>query len=80
MDPGGLSNTEVRRVVERLQSVLVSEMLGRDAVFERESQEDLPQLPLLGRKVPQLARRAANANELGPLEGHRLARRAFDLE
>ena len=46
---------------------------------ERSSRK-APELPFLGGVASQLSCRAADADELGPLEGHRSARRAFDLE
>ena len=55
-------------------------MLGGDAVFEGVLQQELPELSFLGRVVSQLSCRAADADELGALEGHWPARRACDLE
>ena len=71
---------EIGRIVQDLEDILAGEMLGGDAVFEGVLQQEVPELPFFGRVVSQLSCRAADADERGTAEGHRLARRAFDLE
>ena len=71
---------EIGRIVQDLEDVLAGQVLGGDVLFEGMLQQEAPELPFLGRVVSQLSRRAADADELGPPEGHRSARRAFDLE